>query len=69
MAYLKGHQDHFTMVGAQESARSGLPMSGLPMFRFANVQIDSAGLELILPSRNGTYIINRVRGDLGFRPI
>ncbi|WP_247356763.1 DUF993 family protein [Bradyrhizobium sp. 160] len=64
MAYLKGHQDHFTMVGAQESARSGLPM-----FRFANVQIDSAGLELILPSRNGTYIINRVRGDLGFRPI
>lgn len=59
MAYLNGHHDHFTMVGGQESARSGLPM-----FRF-----DSAGLERILPSRDGTYIINRIRGDLGFRPI
>jgi thiamine pyrophosphate-dependent acetolactate synthase large subunit-like protein len=37
--------------------------------RFANVKIDSASLERILPSRDGTYIVNRIRGDLGFQPI
>jgi hypothetical protein len=37
--------------------------------RFANVKIDSANLERILPSRDGTYILNRIRGDLGFQPI
>jgi hypothetical protein len=38
MAYLKGHQDHFTMVGGQESARSTLHLAEL--FRLA----DQAGL-------------------------
>ena len=38
MAYLNGHQDHFTMVGGQESARSTLHLSEL--FRLA----DKAGL-------------------------
>src|ERR1700740_882039 len=38
MAYLNGHQDHFTMVGGQESARSTLHLAGL--FRLA----DQAGL-------------------------
>lgn len=37
--------------------------------RFANVKIDSASVERILPNRDGTYIINRIRGDLGFQPI
>lgn len=37
--------------------------------RFSNVKIDSASLERILPSRDGTYILNRLRGDLGFHPI
>jgi hypothetical protein len=37
--------------------------------RFANVKIDSASLERILPSRDGTYIVNRIRSDLGFQPI
>jgi hypothetical protein len=37
--------------------------------RFANVKIDGASLERILPSRDGTYILNRIRGDLGFQPI
>ena len=27
MAYLMGHQDHFTMVGGQESARSTLHLA------------------------------------------
>ena len=38
MAYLNGHQDHFTMVGGQESTRSTLHLSEL--FRLA----DKAGL-------------------------
>jgi thiamine pyrophosphate-dependent acetolactate synthase large subunit-like protein len=37
--------------------------------RFANVKISSAELERILPTRDGTYIVNRLRGDLGFAPI
>ncbi len=37
--------------------------------RFANVKIDNANLERILPTRDGTYIVNRLRGDLGFPPI
>ncbi len=38
MAYLNGHQDHFTMVGGQESARSTLHLADI--FRLA----DAAGL-------------------------
>jgi len=38
MAYLNGHQDHFTMIGGQESARSTVHLAEL--FRLA----DSAGL-------------------------
>ena len=38
MAYLNGHQDHFTLVGGQESARSTLHLAEL--FRLA----DRAGL-------------------------
>jgi len=33
------------------------------------VKIDSASLDRILPVRDGTYIVNRIRGDLGFQPI
>ncbi|MCJ9730350.1 hypothetical protein MOV75_09055 [Bradyrhizobium sp. PRIMUS42] len=46
---------------------SGFVVSAGP--RFANVKIDSASLERILPSRDGTYILNRIRGELGFQPI
>ncbi len=35
MAYLNGHQDHFTMVGGQESARSVLHLAEL--FRLADI--------------------------------
>jgi hypothetical protein len=38
MAYLNGHQDHFTMVGGQESARSSVHLADI--FRLA----DQAGL-------------------------
>ena len=37
--------------------------------RFANIKIDSANLERVLSSRDGTYIVNRIRGSLGFSPI
>ena len=38
MAYLNGHQDHFTMVGGQQSARSAVHLADI--FRLA----DKAGL-------------------------
>jgi len=37
--------------------------------RFASVKIDSANLERVLSSRDGTFIVNRLRGALGFSPI
>ena len=33
--------------------------------RFANVKIDAANLERILPTRDGNFILNRLRGALG----
>ena len=37
--------------------------------RFASVKIDAANLERVLSSRDGTYIVNRIRGSLGHQPI
>jgi len=37
--------------------------------RFASIKIDSANLERVLASRDGTFIVNRIRGSLGFQPI
>jgi thiamine pyrophosphate-dependent acetolactate synthase large subunit-like protein len=37
--------------------------------RFANVKIDGANLERILSHRDGTFIVNRIRGSLGHKPI
>ena len=37
--------------------------------RFANVKIDAANLERVLSSRDGTFIVNRIRGSLGYQPI
>jgi thiamine pyrophosphate-dependent acetolactate synthase large subunit-like protein len=36
---------------------------------FASIKIDSANLERVLASRDGTFIVNRIRGSLGFGPI
>jgi hypothetical protein len=58
MAYLNGHQDHFTMVGGQESARSLLHLTEL--FRLA----DAAGL-LSDPER----AVSRMRQVLAVRGI
>jgi thiamine pyrophosphate-dependent acetolactate synthase large subunit-like protein len=37
--------------------------------RFANVKIDGANIERILPMRDGNFIVNRIRGSLGFPPM
>jgi len=37
--------------------------------RFANVKIDGANIERILPMRDGTFIVNRIRNSLGFAPL
>jgi uncharacterized protein DUF993 len=58
MAYLNGHQDHFTMVGGQESTRSTLHLAEL--FRLA----DQAGL-LAEPER----AVVRMRRVLALRGI
>ncbi|GLR86636.1 thiamine pyrophosphate-dependent enzyme [Bradyrhizobium iriomotense] len=56
-----------TMAEVEAFAASVHDVSAGP--RFANVKIDSAELTRILPTRDGTYIVNRLRGDLGFPPI
>jgi thiamine pyrophosphate-dependent acetolactate synthase large subunit-like protein len=56
-----------TMAEVEAFAEAVHDVSAGP--RFANVKIDSANVERILPSRDGTYIVNRIRGDLGFQPI
>ena len=37
--------------------------------RFVSIKIDSANLERVLASRDGSYIVTRIRGALGFSPI
>jgi thiamine pyrophosphate-dependent acetolactate synthase large subunit-like protein len=37
--------------------------------RFASIKIDSANLERVLASRDGGFIVSRIRGALGFGPI
>ncbi len=56
-----------TMAEVEAFAKGIQNVSAGP--RFANVKIDSPNLERVLPTRDGTYIMNRIRGDLGFPPI
>jgi hypothetical protein len=58
MAYLNGHQDHFTMIGGQESCRSTLHLAEI--FRLA----DAAGL-----LRDPAEAVNRMRTLLAARGI
>jgi thiamine pyrophosphate-dependent acetolactate synthase large subunit-like protein len=37
--------------------------------RFASIKIDAANLERVLASRDGAFIVTRIRSALGFRPI
>jgi thiamine pyrophosphate-dependent acetolactate synthase large subunit-like protein len=56
-----------TMSEIEAFAASMQDVSAGP--RFASIKIDSANLERVLASRDGTFIVNRIRGALGFRPI
>ncbi|MGZ5873445.1 MAG: thiamine pyrophosphate-dependent enzyme [Bradyrhizobium sp.] len=42
-------------------------VSGGP--RFVSIKIDSANLERVLASRDGSFIVTRIRGALGFAPM
>jgi thiamine pyrophosphate-dependent acetolactate synthase large subunit-like protein len=56
-----------TMADVEAFAPSMQDVSSGP--RFASIKIDSANLERVLASRDGTFIVNRIRGSLGFGPI
>src|SRR5205807_2641750 len=58
LAYLNGHQDHFTMAGGQESARSTLHLAEI--FRLA----DAAGL-----LRDPALAVDRMRSVLSTRGV
>lgn len=56
-----------TMAEIEAFAKTMQDISGGP--RFASIKIDSVNLERVLASRDGTFIVNRIRGALGFGPI
>jgi thiamine pyrophosphate-dependent acetolactate synthase large subunit-like protein len=57
----------FTMAEVEAFAETLKDIAAGP--RFANVKIDGANLERVLSHRDGTFIINRLRGSLGQKPI
>ncbi|WP_024512140.1 thiamine pyrophosphate-dependent enzyme [Bradyrhizobium sp. ARR65] len=56
-----------TMPEVEAFAKSMQDVSAGP--RFASVKIDSANLERVLPTRDGMFILARLRGDLGLAPL
>ena len=57
-----------TTLGEIETFAKGLQnISAGP--RFANVKIDGANLDRVLSNRDGIFILTRLRGSLGFKPI
>ena len=56
-----------TMAEIEAFAKTMQNVSSGP--RFASIKIDSVNLERVLASRDGTFIVNRIRGALGFGPI
>ena len=56
-----------TMAEIEAFAPSMQDVSAGP--RFASIKIDSANLERVLANRDGSFIVTRIRGALGFSPI
>ncbi|WP_407175990.1 thiamine pyrophosphate-dependent enzyme [Bradyrhizobium sp. STM 3562] len=56
-----------TMAEVEAFAKSMQDVSTGP--RFASVKIDSANLERVLPTRDGMFILTRLRGDLDLAPL
>ena len=57
------------MLDNEIAAGAEGPQDVLSRPRFAGFKIDSGNLERVLSSRDGAFIVNRIRGALGFRPI
>jgi thiamine pyrophosphate-dependent acetolactate synthase large subunit-like protein len=64
---IKDARDLATMADIKAFAGSMQNVSAGP--RFASIKIDSANLERVLASRDGSFIVTRIRGALGFQPI
>ena len=56
-----------TMAAIEAFAPSMQDVSAGP--RFVSIKIDSANLERVLASRDGSFVVTRIRGALGFAPI
>jgi thiamine pyrophosphate-dependent acetolactate synthase large subunit-like protein len=56
-----------TMAEVEAFAKSIQGVAAGP--RFATVKIDAANLDRVLPTRDGVFILTRLRGDLGLGPI
>jgi thiamine pyrophosphate-dependent acetolactate synthase large subunit-like protein len=56
-----------TMAEIEAFAPSMQDVSAGP--RFVSIKIDSANLERVLASRDGSFVVTRIRGALGFAPI
>jgi len=56
-----------TMDEVEAFAKAMQDVSAGP--RFASVKIDSANLDRVLSSRDGVFILNRLRGSLGHQPL
>jgi thiamine pyrophosphate-dependent acetolactate synthase large subunit-like protein len=56
-----------TMAEVKAFAKSMQDVSDGP--HFASVKIDGANLERVLSSRDGIFILNRLRGSLGLKPM
>jgi thiamine pyrophosphate-dependent acetolactate synthase large subunit-like protein len=64
---IKDARDLATMAEIKTFAAAMQDVSVGP--RFASVKINSANLERVLASRDGGFIVTRIRGALGFGPI
>ena len=56
-----------TMAEIEAFAPSMQDVSAGP--RFVSIKIDAANLDRVLASRDGSFIVTRIRGALGFGPI
>jgi thiamine pyrophosphate-dependent acetolactate synthase large subunit-like protein len=64
---ISGARAMATMAEIEVLAKTMQDTSSGP--RFVSIKIDDANLERVLASRDGTFIVNRIRGTLGFGPI
>jgi thiamine pyrophosphate-dependent acetolactate synthase large subunit-like protein len=64
---ISGARDIATMAEIEAFTPQMQDVSSGP--RFVSIKIDNANLERVLSSRDGQFIVTRIRGALGFKPI